>query len=170
MVSPRTFWVGMIVGLLSLPVVVHLYVIFFLTGAPGDSLEEDWEAKSQNWNALQAQHTLNRKLGWKLDVIEDQPSGIGPTTYVLTLEDKERQPIQGATVTLKAAHNAHYSKRQRLQAQESAAGQYQFEMQVPYTGRWQFEGKVQVVGIVAPGQTTIFTQSWTETLRKPEDQ
>ena len=122
MVSPRTFWVGMIVGLLGLSVGVNLYVLFAFGESPKDSLEEDWEARAENWNEYQEQHTENRKLGWKLDVIEEEPQGAGPITFPLNLLDKDKKPIQGAKITLVMSHNAHYSERQRVEATELEPG------------------------------------------------
>jgi hypothetical protein len=170
MVSPRTFWVGMIVGLLSLSVGVNLYVLFALAESPADTLEEDWEARSENWNEFQVQHTLNRKLGWRLDLIEDEPAGSAPTAFVLTLKDIERKAILGATITLKASHNAHYGERQLLHATEFEPGQYRIEMQIPYPGTWQFHGQVQLSDATREDPGTLFTQSWTERLERPATQ
>ncbi|MCA9002148.1 MAG: FixH family protein [Planctomycetes bacterium] len=164
MVSPRTFWVGMIVGLLGLSVGVNLYVLFAFGESPKDSLEEDWEARAENWNEYQEQHTENRKLGWKLDVIEEEPQGAGPITFPLNLLDKDKKPIQGAKITLVMSHNAHYSERQRVEATELEPGRYRFDMQVPYEGRWEFHGEVHLPGASAEAPETVFTQVWTERL------
>ncbi len=170
MVSPRTFWVGMIVGLLSLSVGVNLLVLFKFAESPKESLEEDWEAKAENWNEFQVQHTINRKLGWKLDVIEDQPTGVDPVAFMVTLRDKNKQSIESATITLKASHNAHYAERQLLHAEEIEAGRYRVEMAIPYSGMWQFHGEVQTAALPDGTQGTYFTQSWAERLEKPASQ
>ncbi|MDF1838390.1 MAG: FixH family protein [Planctomycetota bacterium] len=170
MVSPRTFWVGMIVGLLSLSVGVNLLVLFKFAESPKKSLEENWEAKAENWNEFQVQHTINRKLGWKLDVIEDQPSGANPVAYLVTLTDKEKNAIQGATITLKTSHNAHYAERQLLHAEEIEAGRYRIEMSVPYSGMWQFHGEVQTATLADGTQGEYFTQAWAEKLETPASQ
>ncbi|MCP5024019.1 MAG: hypothetical protein GY930_19915 [bacterium] len=170
MVSARTFWVGMIVGLLSLSVGVNLYVLFTFAESPSLSLEENWEAKSKNWNQFQAQNTINRKLGWRLDVLEDAPAGSDPTTFEMVLQDADRLPIHGAAITLKASHNAHYGERQLLRAIEFDPGKYRFEIMIPYSGLWQFDAQVQVAGPEGSGENTFFTQAWTEKLVSPAAQ
>jgi len=156
----------MIVGLLSLSVGVNLYVLFVYAESPSLSLEENWEAKSKNWNKFQVQNTVNRKLGWKLDVLEDAPAGSAPTTFVVTLQDKDARAIHGATIVLRTSHNAHYGERQLLKVQEFDPGQYRFEMNIPYSGLWQFDAQVNVIGTDSKGQNTFFTQAWTEKLQQ----
>lgn len=156
----------MIVGLLSLSVGVNLYVLFVFAESPSLSLEENWEAKSKNWNKFQVQNTINRQLGWKLDVLEDAPAGAGPITFVVTLQDQSREAIHGATIVIRTSHNAHYGERQLLTVQEFDPGQYRFDMNIPYAGMWQFDAQVSVPDPEGPKKSLFFTQTWTEKLKQ----
>ena len=104
-VSPRTFWIGMIVGLLAMSVTINLAVVFLFAGDPSETLEENWEERTADWDQIQRQQTINRELGWKLKVQEWSASAHGDALAFI-LQDKSGQALTGATGNVMAYHLA----------------------------------------------------------------
>ncbi len=122
-VSPRTFWVGMIVGLLSLSVTINMIVVIFFAGSPSETLEENWEQRSADWNAIQRQATVNRELGWKIKV-QDWKDVELAGQLVLLLRDGQDTPLDGAQVQYMTYHLAHPDQISKGDALPGPAGTY----------------------------------------------
>ncbi|HPF14774.1 MAG: FixH family protein [Planctomycetes bacterium] len=158
-ISPRTRWIGMIVGLLSLSVGVNLYVLFKFAGSPSETLEENWEQRSENWNAIQLQNTINRQLGWKAS-IQGWDTSQEPARVRLQLQDAEDKPLLDADVSYYMFHRAHPDVVYRGKAPMSTMGTYDWDIPSPKEGYWEIR-----IELTHAGQA--FTQTWQEYFQPP---
>ncbi len=158
-VSPRTVWVGMIVGLLAMSVTINLAVVFLFAGDSSETLEENWEQRNADWDNIQRQGTVNRKLGWKLKVLEWQaPERAG--ALVFQLQDSEQKPLTGATFQVMAYHLAHPDQVTKAGADSIEKGLYLFRGLTLTEGYYEFR-----VDLTHNGQR--FTRTWSE-YHKPQ--
>ena len=149
--SPKTTWIGLIVGLLSLSVASNLFVLFVHAGSPGEVLEEDWETRANNWNETQAQRILNRKLGWKLEAhdwrVED-----GRTVFSLRLSDAQGDPLTANSASWFGFARPRPGERFRGEAEVTEQG---LRIQWP-----QREDAAIELSVDLTAQDQRFTRTW----------
>lgn len=81
-----------------------------------------------------------RNLGWKaeltgLDNLQNDKS----SKLVLTITDKQQQPVTGAKIDLGFWRLANSHDDKHLMMQETAAGRYEIDVTLPDAGRWVLE-------------------------------
>ena len=165
--TARTTWLGIIIGLLASSVIANMFVLFVYAGSPSEALEEDWEARAADWDRIQQQRILNRKLGWKIEAVawERSPSPEAQTQDEsnpilsqawLSLRDASGTPLNGAQLDWKAFVRARPDQIQGGQALASEeAGQYRIDLPFSADRTLEFQVIVQV-------NDQRFTHTWIE--------
>ncbi len=93
---PVVLLVGMVVGLGGMA--------FVAIDDPSFAIEEDYYRKAVAWDEAASQRAENTRLGWNMSLeLEVTPGGV---KLNVALTGRDGTPIEGATVDVKAFHNA----------------------------------------------------------------
>ena len=170
--SPKTTWVGIIVGLLSLSMIANFVVLFVYAGVPSETLEEDWEGRNENWNAIQAQERTNRDLGWTIqatawEILAGDGASVAeaPQRRVeLLLRDRAGSPLSGAQIQWKAFATVRPDLRMAGTAEVGdASGTYWVHLPLAALDQAEVSRECPIefrIELVHEGQS--FTHTWIE--------
>ncbi len=137
-VSPKVFWVGLIVSLLSMSVVIQVTAIILASGEPSFSVEDDYEGKAARWDEFAEQRELNSALGWKVRIEPVEAAGHRPAElYDVRFTDSGGEPVGGLAVEVVAFHNARAARKQTFEAFEIEPGRYRASIDVHRDGLWE---------------------------------
>lgn len=138
-IPPHVRWVGLVVGLLGMSVVIQVTAVIMSGGEPL-GLVPDYERKAANWDAEADQRARNRALGWQVELhSEALPGG---ARLSLELLDGFGQPLDQATVSGVAFHNAHADTRIPIELPAVGEGRYESAVPFQYTGIHEFQLEV----------------------------
>ena len=144
--SPRHAWIwpAAVVGSLVLFVAMYLTVITIAGRDPHFSIEPDYYEKSMRWDETAAQLRVNQRLGWSVEVEPDAHAGsLGKRRLVCRVFDRDRQPVQGATVHLITFHHAFAAQRTELTLAEESPGVYVGTPRMARPGLWECRATVR---------------------------
>lgn len=135
------FWAMVPVILLATTAVSVICVARIALDDPGFSVEKDYYKKSSRFDAEQRERASSLALGWHLqsELTVTGKSG----QVVVTLRDRDGQPMSGASLTAEAFAVSRGNLRQSLAFQETTAGRYQADMQNGRPGLWELRFVVQ---------------------------
>jgi len=137
-VKPGRLWPLVIAGALALHVVVSLVVVFIATSDPSYAVEEDYYQKALAWNDKRAQDRTNETLGWSIDFSIEPPATPGDQpTLEAKLQDGHSSPLDGATVSVEAFHNARSADILKFQLTPEGEGIYRSSFPAKHNGRWE---------------------------------
>ena len=137
---PRHAWVwpAAVVGSLALFVAMYLTVISIAGRDPHFSVEPDYYEQSMRWDETAAQLRANQVLGWSVEVEPDAQAGtMGDRRLVCRILDRDKQPVEGATVTLITFHHAYAAQRTELTLVEERPGVYVGSPRMARPGLWE---------------------------------
>lgn len=99
------YWPWLLVGLLGALCGINLAMVYIATSDPSFAVEDDYYGKALRWDQSMAQTRANEALGWHatLDVGRLAPGG---TDLSVALTDRDGRPLDGASITVDAFHNA----------------------------------------------------------------
>lgn len=131
--SPRgLFWAFVPVILLGSTLVGLGTAAHIATRDPGFALETDYYQRAVQWNAQQARWAENERLGYTLAF------AVAGESLVVTLRDRDGQPLRGATLTAEAFSNARAAARRSLEFVEGDGGEYRVALPHARPGLWEF--------------------------------
>lgn len=134
----------------------NLILLAFATGDPSFSVEPDYYEKSLRWDERLAQDRRNAELGWTLGIATlTAPLPEGGVELTARLADRSGAPIEGATVTLEAFHNARAADVLVLSLRDVGGGSYGARLLARRPGLWEFRFVVRRGG-------EVFTRTLTE--------
>lgn len=137
---PRHAWIwpGAVVASLVLFVAMYLTVISLAGRDPHFSVEPDYYEKSMHWNETAAQLRANQDLGWSVEVEpEAQVGTLGDRRLVYRILDRDKQPVQGASVNVVTFHHAFAAQRTELTLAEESPGVYVGNPRMARPGLWE---------------------------------
>jgi nitrogen fixation protein FixH len=127
----------------------NLILLAFATGDPSFSVEPDYYEKSLRWDERLAQDRRNSELGWTLAIAtRPGPPPEGGIELTARLADRSGAPLEGATVTLEAFHNARASDVLALALEDVGEGSYGARLLARRPGLWEFRFVVRRDGEV----------------------
>lgn len=126
----RLFPVGVIAAMSVVVAVNGAMVYVALDGFPGQAGTEDF-ALSNHYNEVLARAEREAALGWTVSARTDDAG-----RPVVTLTDRNKAPLRGASVTGYAARPVGPPDNQPLVFNEAAAGQYVANATLPMPGQW----------------------------------
>jgi len=116
-----------------------LATVFVATTNPSYAVEEDYYEKALHWDEKRAQDRRNIELGWRIEIEVAPPDAAGgPASLVSVLTAADGGPIDGATVTVEAFHNARAGNILRATLAGRGAGRYAAELPMRWSGVWEF--------------------------------
>lgn len=137
--SKGWYWPWIVAGLLLLVMAANGILLIKATSDPSFAVEPDYYRKALDWNRTQAQARLNEDLGWEAEVaVEPLPSLPGQARVRTRITDRNELPVDGATVTLEAFHNARSSDRIDAFLDPMGDGAYAAELPMRKDGIWEF--------------------------------
>lgn len=123
-----------LVGLITVSTMIGAAALIYHAHADSSfAVEDDYYDKAVHWDASAAQKQRSAELGWRLN-IDTSSNG----SLRLTLVDGIGVPIEGATVTVEAFHNARSGDRLRLTPVGAGGGVYQQTAAFDRPGLWEF--------------------------------
>jgi len=137
-VKKRSLWTWVIAGALALHVVGSLVMVFVATSNPSYAVEENYYQKALAWDSKRAQDATNEALGWKLEFAADPPAAPGKDAVLeARLHDAHGSPLEDATVSVEAFHNARAHDIFRAHLEAEGAGVYRATLPMRHNGRWE---------------------------------
>lgn len=128
----------LIAAALGIHVVGSLLVVYFTTSNPSYAVEENYYQKALAWDDRRAQDAVDSALGWKLEATAHPPAAPGETALLeAALFDADGAPLDGATVSVEAFHNAHAHDILRVPLEPAGNGVYQARLPMHHNGRWE---------------------------------
>lgn len=125
--------------LLAAGVGANVLLMMFAVDDPSFSVEPDYYAKAVHWDEHQALLRQSAALGWSA-AIDVAPVEIttGRARVTIRLLDRDRRPVDGATISLRAFHNARASHVVTGTFVEGADHRYEAELPIRKPGLWEF--------------------------------
>lgn len=147
MMSTPKFWIGLVIGLLSLNAVIGAALVYFAHSDPSHVIEKDYYAKAMAWDDHREQIARNKSLGWSVEI--EPPHFRTPVQrrdVRLRLADEQGEAIEDASIEIVAYHNARSGDRQSVILSPEPNGGYEGEVRINRPGWWQFDVEVHFGG------------------------
>ena len=150
-------WPWIIVALLGAHASLMMVAVSLAKNDRSFVVIPDYYNRSLQWDQDQANRRASQQLGWQIKIEPAETiDPVGQRAVAFTLVDRDRKPIQGASIQLDYFHGAHAGERNHVLLTESnIAGRYEAKLPMRYSGFWQFE-------LSADAQQHHFVQSTTQ--------
>ncbi len=148
--SSGWFWPLFLIGLLASNVIGVVFLVLFALDDPSHHIEKDYYKKAVNYDQEMAQQRQNLRLGWKLRIDFERPSGermaflkkhhmIPETVLTAFVVDRAGKPLPALKVAVEAFPFRRAGRRvkRELKADE-AKGSYRATIKLIPSGRWRF--------------------------------
>ena len=136
----RLIWPGGLIAMIVAIVIVDVTMLSIATRDRTFAVAQVDGDPSAAWNRKREQQRRNDALGWDAALRVDLPAG-KPPQAVLELHDAAGRPLENATISLVAFHNARAAERLKavLVADADAPGTYRGSVRMRRDGWWTFE-------------------------------
>lgn len=147
-IPPHILWPGAVVLLLTMTITKGTIAVIAATGNPGSfAVVDDYYEKGLRWDEHKAQLTKNTELGWQASVEVGEPDPLHHRPLVVTLQDREGIPIEGAVIEASCFHHAAANRVETLTLEAGPTpGQYQAQADIARKGLWQISLTVTAQG------------------------
>lgn len=123
-----------LVGLITVSTMIGAAALIYHAHAdPSFAVESDYYDKAVHWDDSAAQERRNAELGWRLSISAEPSDGLK-----LIIVDALGLPIDGASVSVEAFHNARSADRVALAPADSGGGVYRQAAEFARPGIWEF--------------------------------
>jgi len=123
-----------LVGLITVSTMIGAAALIYHAHAdPSFAVETDYYDKAVHWDDSAAQERRNVELAWRLRISAEPSVGLE-----LTIVDGVGLPIDGASVTVEAFHNARSADRVALAPMDCGGGVYRQAAEFSRPGIWEF--------------------------------
>ncbi len=134
-------WTGFILMFFLIQAVIWTVAISITSRDSSHSVVADYDQQALMWDETQAAKRASESLQWNADLQINEPADIlGNRNVAMTLIDASQQPIENASVSLRAYHRGRSAEVQELLLDEISPGIYESTVQVQHGGSWQFSG------------------------------
>ena len=137
--SSGRMWPVFIVGLLSMNASIVAVTVYLAVRDKSVATEPDYYAKALAYNDTIQLRESSAKLGWKAEPTFRPGADGRSIDLVVTLIDRDGNPIEGATVSAIAFASARSGDRQSLSLthREGAGGLYASPVRITRAGVWR---------------------------------
>ena len=143
----QLIWTGFILAFFVLQAILWAVAITITSNDPSHAILPSYNEPSMSWRDEYALQHENQKLGWKIDLdVRAQGNVPANQTVILTLLDRDDQPLDGGRVELTAFHRARAGRPQQIAMAADGEGRYMGQLGVRKTGSWKFNGKIELNG------------------------
>lgn len=136
-------WIAIVVALLVSSLLAQVILLVVASSDPAFAIEPDYEQRARNWDAEQRQQSVNRALGWTVDLRTRPTTGDDGFEVALVAADRAGAAITGADVTIEALANARARQVHRPVLAEPEAGRYTGRVRARRSGLWEFRVVVE---------------------------
>ena len=143
-------WPMVIVGMLGVNVAATGVLMWAARDPEANAIEPDYYRKAVAWDSSAAARARGVALGWTLDAALGPLGADGGATITVTLGERGATPLEGATVTLEAIHNAHARHPVRATLPGAGPGRYRARVPLRWAGRWELRLEVARDGVRVP--------------------
>lgn len=131
----RLLWPGMLFFLIGSIVAVNVVMLVVASRDPSFAVAPDYHKGGDNLAEIRQQH-VNRDLGWSVSLTCELADSENATLDV-RLDDAVGAPIEGATVSVRAFHQARAAKATIIRLVQRSPGVYVGVLAVDRTGHWR---------------------------------
>lgn len=130
-------WPGIVFVLLGLNACVVAATVYLAKSDRSFAVEPDYYRKGLAWNQTAAQMARNRALGWTTQVQVGAVGALGRHVTVF-LRDRDGQPLDGASISVVAFHDARAGQPVDGTCQADDRGGYATSLPIDRAGWWEF--------------------------------
>ena len=132
-----TLWPVAVAGILGVTVAGNIWLIRVASADPSFAVEENYYQRGVHWDDEMAQRARNVALGWKLAAsLSPIQAGRGSDLRI-ALSDSVVQPINGASVVVRAVHVARARHPVEVILRAAAPGEYHAVVPIERAGLWE---------------------------------
>jgi len=143
-------WPFVIVGMLLFHATLILGTIAVVSARHDLYVEPDYYAKAIDWDNQREMREMADKMGWTVDIaLSPTEQTQTPRSMLVSIMDRNNQPIDGALVELEAVHPAHANNRINLVLIGEGQGHYQKTIAINEPGFWKLNLSIRHQGIEA---------------------
>lgn len=136
-------WPAFIIFLLLIPVAAAVVLIRAANGDPSFAVEEDYYERAQAWDEEAAQRSLNRELGWSVQLFAGRAGGERLLVQVRLLDAAGRE-LEADSFEIEAFAVARAAQRRQLDLQLGEDGSWEAATPIERGGLWEFRCTVRV--------------------------
>lgn len=141
--TAQLVWTAFILSFFLIQAVLWTVAITFTANDRSHAVIADFEQKSLHWDETRALERASLALGWQPVLQVDPAADIrGNRTITLALHDRDGQPVEASSVTLRAFHLGRAADVQELTLKSDSAGVLSGLVRIDKTGNWAFSGAV----------------------------
>lgn len=135
--KPGIGWPVGIVAVLGATIVANLWVMRVANSDPSFAIEPDYYQKAVAFDSTIATERRSLALGWTATTSIAATDTAGRPMLTVTIVDAQRQPVQGATVSVVALANARANDIRTATLHEVSPGRYQSTLAASFAGQWE---------------------------------
>lgn len=135
--SAHLRWPLLVVGFLALSVGFNVYLMAKARGDRAFAVESDYYQKAMHWDERVQREADSQALGWTVSV--DLVPGRSAPALTFTVRDRDGRPVEGATGTVRARHNARANDVLQSAVSPREPGVYGAELEMKRMGLWEIE-------------------------------
>ncbi len=133
-------WGAFVIAFLGGQVAMGIVAVILATGDPSFAVVPDYHEKAMHWDDSTQIQTASDELGWTASIeLSAAADAVGARTIVVKLTDRSGQPIEDASLHLRAFHHARAGEPVRLSLRSHQDGHYTAAVPMRREGLWQFE-------------------------------
>ena len=139
--TAQFLWTGLILMFFLIQAIIWTFAISITSRDSSHAVVSDYDEQALNWDEVQRQRALSESLGWNSEIRVDPTGDIrGNRVVTLVLKDHDEQPVDNATVSLKAFHRGRAAEVQFVTLEPKGAGVFTTTLQIRHSGQWLFSG------------------------------
>ncbi len=130
-------WPTAVAVILIASMASNIGVMMVANSDPAFAVEPDYYGKAVRWDDQMAQDRTNLALGWQVSggLSLSRDAEVGRLTVVL--QDSSGLPLEGATVSAEAMHNARSADRREVALVPMRPGVYWAPIDAKRPGQWE---------------------------------
>ena len=143
-------WPFVIVGMLLFHATLILGTIAVVSARHDLYVEPDYYAKAVDWDNQREMREMAEKMGWAIDIgLQDDAENQSSKSMLVSITDRNNQPIDGALVELEAVHPAYANDRINRVLIGEGQGHYQKTIAINEPGFWKIKLSIRHQGVEA---------------------
>jgi nitrogen fixation protein FixH len=139
--SAKRMWTAFILMFFMLQATLWTVAISITSRDASHAVVAGYDEQAFHWDDVKQLRAESAALGWNAQLhIDPNGDAQGNRVITLSLQDKNKAPLRGASVGLSAFHRGRAAETQNLVLQPVGPGIYSSTVQVRNSGQWQFSG------------------------------
>ena len=138
-------WTSIIVGFFLIQAILWAVAVTITASDKSHAIIENYDQLALNWQQQKELRLASEQLGWNARIEVAEKGDIRKNFPItITLSDKNRQPVTGAVIALRAFHRARAAEPQAVAFKEAEPGTYVATLRLERNGLWQFDGRATI--------------------------